>query len=147
MSLDNILRQTAAIEEANKVTLGLRQVHDRCPEELHSFPCSLRYARTGDFHHSRGLGRHNIHHFVIEVHLQRARPGGLAEAERRAIVMIERYQNLYAANLSLNGSCDVSNFELPSYEYGRLEWHGIETFGVRFRLWAKEMLDPITVNL
>lgn len=147
MSLDNILRQTAAIEEAAKATLGLKQVHDRCPEELMSTPCSLRYARSGEFHHSRGLGKHNIHHFVIEVHWPRGLPGGLAEAERRAIVMIERFQILYAANLSLNASCDVSNFDLPSWEYGELEWAGTDTFGIRFYVWAKEMLDSITVNL
>jgi len=148
MSADNILSQTAAIEGANKAILGIKQVHDEAPDALPTLPCSLRYLRRGNFSASRGLGRHNIHHFIVEVHLARARPGGLPEADKRARKLPERFQDLYANNLSLNGSCDVSGFEEEnSWVYGALDWMGEETIGVRFYMWAKEMLDPITVNL
>jgi len=147
MSLANILSQSADLEEAAKATLGIAHAYDESPEELRYWPCSVRYPRTGDLEYSLGLGAKSLHHFIIEVHFERGRPGGLAECEAKARVLIERYRDLYAANLTIGGSCDTSGFDKPSYEYGRLEWAGIETIGIRFNLWAKEMLDGLTVSL
>jgi hypothetical protein len=149
LTLANIFTKSAALEEVNKATLGITHAYDDSPETigLGNFPAAIRYPKSGDFEHSRGLGRHNIHHFVVEVHIERGRPGGLAECEKRARVFIEKYQNLYAGNLSISGTCDVSGFDKPSWEYGYLEWGDEKTIGVRFYMWAKEMLDSITVNL
>jgi len=149
MTLANILTQTAALEEANKVALGIKKAYDDAPEDIGpgQYPAAIRYPRTGDLEYSLGLGAKSVHHFIVEVHLQRGRPGGLAECEKRARVLIEKYRDLYAANLSLNGSCDTSGMDKPSYEYGFLEWGETTNIGVRFNIWAKEMLDGITVSL
>jgi len=147
MSMDNILTQQAAIEQAARATLGIAHAYDEAPDELRYWPCSVRYLRTGDLEYSKALGGKSIHHWIVEVHFERARPGGLAECDKRARVMIERFRDLYAANLSLNGSCDVSGFDKPSWEYGRLEWTGTDTIGFRMYVWAKEMLDGLTVEL
>jgi len=148
VSLANILTQAAVLEQANRVALGIKHAYDEAPETLRWWPCSMRYPVSGEFHHSRGWGKHNIHRWVVEVHIKRAKPGGLTEVDRQARQIIEAYQLLYSNNLSINDSCDFSGFEKPvSWEYGRLEWAGEVTFGIRFWMWAKEMLDDIPVNL
>lgn len=147
MSLATILTQSAALEQAARATLGIAHAYDEAPEELRYWPCTVRYPRTGDLEYSLGLGAKSIHHFVIEVHFERGRPGGLAACEALARVTIEKFRDLYAANLTINGSCDRSEFDKPSYEYGELKWGVTDTIGVRFFLWAKEMLDGITVKL
>jgi len=145
---DDILRASAELEEANKAVLGLTKVYDHPPESLEQFPCSVRYGMGGTLRHSRGLGLDNLFYFRVEVHVERARPGGLAHADQKLMPFIRAIQRLYAANLSLNGACDICEFEQPnSFEYGELEWGGVKTLGVRFNMWAKYMLAPITVDL
>jgi len=147
MSLSNILTQSAAIEEAAKATLGIAHAYDESPDELGWWPCTVRYPRTGDLEYSKGLGGKSIHHWVVEVHFERARIGGLERCEALARATVERFRDVYARNLTLNGSCDISGFDKPSWEYGRLIWADTETIGVRFYLWAKEMLDSVSVEL
>jgi len=150
----DIRNATAALEEVNKAALGLRKVYVEPPDSLEQFPCSVRYTSgPGTLRHSRGLGQDNIYRWVIEVHHRRAQIGGLQFVDREVTPFIERFQELYAQNLSLTGTCDVSGFgNSPddaegSYEFFSAEWNGVKTLGVRFNMWAKYMLAPITVDL
>lgn len=148
-ALDAIMRATAALEQANIAALGLTKVYDRPPDVLEKFPCSVRYSTAGTLRASLGLGQDNIHRFRIEVHTERARIGSIAFAEEILVPFVERYQELYAANLSLSGTADVSNFDTEGDSYRILEgeWNGTKTYFLRFELWAKYMLAPITVSL
>lgn len=144
---------SAALEEANRMTLGLEKVYSRPPESLEQFPCSVRYTLSGTLRHSLGLGQDNIYRFVIEVHTERARPGGLQWADEVLMPFVERFQELYAQNLSISGTCDVSGFgrgpyeEDLAFEFLEAEWNGVKTLCCRFYMWAKYMLAPITVDL
>lgn len=146
---DAILRATAELEQANIADLGLEKVYDRPPEVLERFPCSVRYGTRGTLRASAGLGQENIYRFRIEVHTKRAEIGGLQYAEEILGQFVEAYQELYAANMSILGSCDYATFEeeADSYEYLEGEWNGVKTRFVRFNMWAKFMLAPITVSL
>lgn len=144
--LSDVLSATAAIETAAMASLGLRRVYNTPPEALEIFPCSVRYARSGSLTASKGFGRHNLHHFIIEVHLERARPGGLQITDALARPFVEKFHELYAANLSLNGTCEYCTFEDVSYEAGGLSWGKVDTYGIRFYLWAK-VQGAITVEL
>jgi len=148
MSLPAILTASAVLEEANKVALGINHAYDEPPEAIMDLPVAIRYSEGAPFMSaSRLLGRYNLYDFKIEVHFAR---GVLQEAVEDTLPVIEAYQMLYANNLSISGTCDVSGFREPAME-GPLvlrykEGHDI-TIGIIFYLWAKEMLDDITVNL
>jgi len=113
-----------------------------------ALPVAVRYNETPEFMTaSRQMGRYNKYYIKVELHFPR---GVLQESYALALACIEPYQNLYAANLSISGTCDVCNFREPPYD-GPLELRYKEghpvTIGVIFYLWVKEMLDDVTVNL
>lgn len=150
MSLPAILTASAALENANLVALGINHAYDEPPEALdvHNLPVAVRYSEGGaQMSASRLLGRYNIYNFKIEVHFPR---GVLQEAVALTLPCIRAYQDLYAGNLSISGTCDVCNFREPAFEGPVLlrykEGHPV-TIGIVFYMWAKEMLDDVTVNL
>jgi len=150
MSLPAILTASAALETANKAALGINHAYDEPPEALdaHNLPVAVRYSEGAEFMTaSRQMGRYNKYHFKIEVHFPR---GVLQEAVKLTLPVIRAYQDLYAANLTISGTCDVCNFREPPYEGPVLLKYkegAPVTVGIIFYLWAKEMLDDITVNL
>jgi len=150
MTLPAILTASAALENANLAALGIKHAYDEPPEALdvHNLPVAVRYSEGApQMSASRFLGRYNIWHFKIEVHFPR---GVLQESYAMALACIEPYQTLYAANLSISGSCDVSGFREPACSepmYLRFKEGHPVTVGIIFYLWAKEMLDDITVSL
>jgi|GEM_PF-2769792 len=150
MSLPLILTASAALENANLAALGINYAYDEPPEALdvHNLPVAVRYSEGApQMSASRLLGRYNIYHFKIEVHFPR---GVLQEAVKLTLPCIRAYQDLYAGNLSISTTCDVSGFREPAFEGPVLLRYkeGMPvTVGIIFYLWAKEMLDDITVNL
>lgn len=148
MSLPAILTASAALENANLAALGIKHAFDTPPETLSDLPVSVRFAEsTEQLHGSRSMGRYNLYHFKIEVHWPR---GTLWEAVDQCFGTIEAYQTLYTANLSIGGTCDVSGFDSPACDGPLLLKYGPntpETIGIIFHIWAKEILDDITVDL
>lgn len=150
MSLPAILTASAALENANKVALGINHAYDEPPEALDvgNLPVAVRYFEGApQMSASRLLGRYNLYNFKIEVHFPR---GVLQEAVALTLPCIAAYQYLYAGNLSISGTCDVSGFREPACDGPLLlrykEGHPV-TLGMIFYMWAKEMLDDIPVNL
>ena len=148
MSLPAILTASAALENVNKVALGINHAFDTPPETLADLPVAVRFAeQTPRMEASRLMGRYNIFHFKIEVHLAR---GVLLESYANALPVIRAYQDLYAGNLSISATCDVCGFREPACDGPVRMRYGTETvesIGVVFYMWAKEILDDITVNL
>jgi len=148
MSLPAILTASAALENANRVALGINHAFDTPPEILSDLPVSVRFAESTPMMHGSGMmGRYNIYNFKIEVHWPR---GILLEAVEKCFPTIRAYQDLYTANLSISGTCDVSGFREPACDGPvRLKYgpESEETIGIIFYMWAKEILDDITVAL
>lgn len=133
MSIENILEQSAIIEEQNKADLGVRAVFDLTPEKCMEFPHSLRYPVEGDLDYSEGGPAISIHRFRIEVRVCR---GHLPSAEELARPLIKKYRDLYAQNMRLNESCLICR--LIGYSYGSIEAGGETYLGVLFDVEAKE---------
>jgi len=150
MSLPLILAASAALENvpANAAALGINRAYATPPEVILDYPVAVRYAEsTPVLEASDLLGRYNIYNFKIEVHVAR---GVLQESYLTAEQLIRPYQNLYAANLSIGGTCDVSGFREPACSgpvYVRYGAGTTESLAVIFYMWAKEILDDITVDL
>ena len=147
MSLPAILAASAALETLNLVALGINHAYDEPPEVLTDLPVAIRFAEpTPRMEASDLMGRYNIFHFKIEVHLAR---GILQDSYASALSVIRAYQNLYAANLSIGGTCDVCGFREPACEGPVRLRYGtdvVETIGIVFYMWAKEILDDIAVG-
>jgi hypothetical protein len=148
MTLPAILTASAALENANKVALGIKNAFDTPPEVLTDLPVSVRFAEpTAQLEGSLLLGRYNLYHWKIEVHWPR---GLLWEAVAQCFPTIRAYQNLYMAHLSVLGTNDVTGFRKPGCEgpvFLRYGPDAVETIGVIFYMWSKEMLEDITVAL
>lgn len=156
MSLPAILTASAALEQADPALglLGFRHAFDEPPETImQSIPCSVRFPEPADqLHGSRLIGRYNLHNFKIEFHVAR---GVLHSAVANALPYIEAVQNLYTANLSIKdalgvATCDVSGFRSPAYEGPVEVRYGSGqpiTIAIIFYMWAKEILQDITVSL
>ena len=72
MSLPAILAASAALENLNLVALGINHAYDEPPEVLTDLPVAIRFAEpTARMEASDLMGRYNIFHFKIEVHLAR----------------------------------------------------------------------------
>jgi len=149
MPLPVILTASAALENANLAALGITHAFDTPPEVLTDLPMAVRFAEgTPQMHGNRLRGQYNLYNFKIEVHWPR---GVIWEAVAQCFPTIEAYQDLYAANLNISGTCDVSGFREPACEgpvvlrYSPID--ATETIGVIFYMWAKEILDDITVAL
>jgi len=150
MSIPAILTAMATLETANRAALGINHAYDTPPEALdvHNLPVAVRYLDgIPQLSASRLMGRYNIYDVNIEVHFPR---GVLQEAVALTLPVIEAYQTLYANNLSISGTCDVSGFREPACSPPMVlrfkEGHPV-TIGVILYMWIKEMLDDITVNL
>lgn len=151
MSIDAILAASAALEngDAGLAALGFRHAFDEPPETIdQSLPCSVRYQEgMPKLCASRSMGRYNLHNFKIEVHFPR---GVLQTAYNNVQPILEAFQTLYAANLSIGGTCDVSGFREPACDGPYILKYAEkqpETLGYIFYMWAKEIYDGITVDL
>lgn len=148
MSLPAILTASAALENANLAALGIKHAFDTPPETLTDLPVAVRFAEgTPQMHGSRMMGRYNLYNFKIEVHWPR---GVLWEGIEQCFGTVEAYQDLYAANLNIGATCDVSGFREPAVEgpvYLRYGTPAVETIGFIFYMWAKEILDDLWVDL
>lgn len=148
MPVPTILTASAALENANKATLGINHAFDEPPEIFTDLPVAVRFAEPAvQMHGSRLIGRYNLYNFKIEVHLAR---GVIQESIENAFAVIRAYQDLYTQNLSISGTCDVSGFREPACEGPvRLKYGPDvdETIGIIFYMWAKEILDDIIVDL
>ena len=151
MTLPLILTASAALEngDAALAALGFRHAFDEPPEVImQSIPCSVRFPEPADqLHGSRLLGRYNIHNFKIEFHMAR---GVLHSAVALALPYIKAVQDLYTKNLTIGGTCTVSGFRSPAYEGPVEVRYGSGqpiTIAIIFYMWAKEILQDITVSL
>ena len=150
MPLPTILTASAALENANLAALGITHAFDTPPETLDGakLPVAVRFPEgTPQLEGSRLLGRYNLYNWKIEVHWPRA---DLQKAVANCFPTIRAYQDLYMANLSISGTCDVSGFREPGCEGPVRLRYGpdvVETIGIIFYMWSKEILDDITVEL
>ena len=150
MPINTILTASAALENANLAALGITHAFDEPPETLKGsrLPVSVRFSEGAPMlHGSRLLGRYNLYNWKLEVHWPR---GVLQSAVEQCFPTVRAYQDLYTANLSISGTCDVNLFRDPSMEgpvYLRYGPDDVDTIGFIFYFVAKEILDDITVEL
>lgn len=117
---------------------GMRAAPVYPKEQVNTYPYSVCYPESGQlmsesFHATRAL-----HTVLVEFHI--APRTMLGEAVEKAIPFVEAYNEKLTLDPTLSGAC--SNILLGqesnvTYQFGRLEWGGVENIGIRFRITIK----------
>lgn len=115
---------------------GIKTAPAQPPEHVGVFPFVVAYPETGRIQ-AEGAGQaKGIDTVIVEFHVNRVL---LATAVGLATGYIETYGDLLRNDPTLNGAGTVllSGGNFVTWEFGRLEWGGIPTIGVRFHVPVK----------
>lgn len=111
---------------------GIRSAPNKVTEGANVFPFAVSYMRSGRLElPGAGYGRH-FHIIYTEIHVARQI---LPKAISLATSFIEPFFAAVIADPNLGGS--VQEIIGVRYTFGRLEWSGMETLGMRFELDVK----------
>lgn len=104
------------------------------PENAGVYPFAIAYPESGTLQGESGNLLRGVHTVAVEFHVNRT-VLPLAVSQSRGY--IEEYGYKLACDPTLNGAVDTIQLtaeQQVTYEFGRLEWAGVETIGVRFHI-------------
>lgn len=133
---------TGAISDLQTKALQIpriRSAPDKIPESMSVFPFAVCYPRVGRLEgqsHGFGLGFHTL---VLEIHVNRQI---LGLAVQQAQSFIEPVFEKIISDPRLNNQ--ISTVTEMRYTFGRLEWAGVETVGIRFEVDVKILQEAST---
>lgn len=108
---------------------GIKAAPAKPPEGAGQFPFAVAYPRSGPVEFKSAGWAEMMHTVYVEFHVSRSI---LPLAVNQAIGFVEAYPTLLLADPTLNGNC--ASLNAVRYTFGRLEWGGLETLGVRFEV-------------
>lgn len=116
---------------------GVKEVPTSPPESANEFPFVVTYPARGKFFNPSGWSK-GLHTIFVEIHCARVI---LPAAVTQALAYVEAYPNLIMNDPTLNSTVDTiilseEDDGIP-YTFGRLEWGGVQTIGVRFEVTVK----------
>ena len=110
------------------------------PEAINSFPVAVTYYTGGTFDYSQSGPAIGLHDINVDLHVGRSH---LPHDEAYARPFILRMLVAMAANVQVSSTCEYCL--LDAYEYGRLGYGKVETFGIRFKFKVK-IKHSVTVS-
>jgi len=117
---------------------GIKDAPVNPPESINVFPFVVAYPARGTFTGEGSGTIRGLHTIYTEVHYARTLLGA---AVNSATAMVETYADKILANPTLAGTVDTilmsADGQPFTYEFGRLEWGGLETIGIRFAITVK----------
>jgi hypothetical protein len=114
------------------LALGVKAAPKTIPEGMSVFPFAVSYPRTGSGQvASAGFG-HQFHTIWTEIHFNRTLLGAAID---EAMPYIESLFSAIIGDPTLSST--VSSVTAVRYTFGRLEWAGEQTIGVRFEVDVK----------
>jgi hypothetical protein len=130
---------TGAIQalQAHAMALsGMKAAPDYPPEAANVFPFSVAYPAKGRLVGEAGWTK-ALHTIFVEIHCNRSI---LPKAVEQATGYLTAYPARLLADPTLGGQVDtilMSDGQPVVYEFGRLEWGGVPTVGIRFQVTFK----------
>lgn len=112
---------------------GIRQAPTDPTETANAFPFAVTYSGGGSYL-PFGLGKaltRGVHRIVTEIHVARK---DLPRDVAALIPFPDRYLAALQADYTLSGA--IINIEGLDYDFGALQWGGLDTLGWRFTLTA-----------
>lgn len=122
---------------------GIKAAPADPPDSLSVFPFALAYPEGGRILGGSAQFMRGIHIIIVEFHVNRTLlPAAIATAKG----YIEEYAGILLGDPTLGGEVDTIILDREqniTYEFGVLEWAGVQTIGVRFHIPVKiESLIP-----
>ena len=123
--------------QASVLTIpGIQSAPVTVPEAPGGFPFCCSYPRKGSLKTEGAGWAHSFHTIFTEIHVSRQL---LSLSVMTAIGFLDPFFKILIADPTLAGT--VSTIQDIRYTFGKLEWAGIETIGIRFELDVKMNLE------
>lgn len=116
---------------------GVMEAPTYPPESINQFPFAVAYPANGRILGVSAQFRRELHTVFVEFHCARTI---LPTAVEQAITYLTGFPPLLTADPTLGGAVQtvLMDADQPiTYEFGRLNWNGIDTIGIRFRVTLK----------
>lgn len=134
---DAVLEIAAVI----RAVAGIKQAPNYAPDQINHFPFALVYPRVGMFETAPIEVQTGLHTMVVEVHIEKQfLPSDIA----RVIGFIDSVPLALHTALRDGDFSVVQTWERIRYEFGKLDWGGTETMGVRFYIEGVKVQATIT---
>ncbi len=116
---------------------GIKEAPAAPPESANEFPFAVAYPARGNWFNPAGWAK-GLHTIFVEIHCAR---GILPTAVTQALAYVESFPNAVMNDPTLNSTVDTiilseEDGGIP-YTFGRLEWGGVQTIGMRFEVTVK----------
>ena len=132
--IDEIQDQVGAIS-------GIRGAPDEPPDSIHAFPFAVAYVDGGEYHIGPPQVMTGLHTVIVELHVARK---DLERDVARAMPYAKAIPNaIFSAHTDATFTA-FQTLERITYEFGPLDWSGLQTIGFRFRLEGVKSQDEIT---
>lgn len=115
---------------------GIKGVPVRVPESANQFPFGVVYPESGNLQAVSDWMK-AIHVLIVEIHCERTLLGAAIE---QATGYITSFPKRLLDDPTLNNQVDTiiaDGGQSITYQFGRLEWGGLQTIGIRFRVPVK----------
>lgn len=123
---EDAIKEIAAIVRG---ITGIKQAPDYALDQINTFPFALIYPRVGTFETAPIEVQTGLHTVVVEVHIEKQL---LPNDIERVIGFIDSVPAALHGGLKDGDFSVVQTWERIRYEFGKLDWGGTETMGVRF---------------
>lgn len=137
MAIESIITQVAAIQSG---ITGVKKAWDTSPESVNELPCFVNFPASGDVPWPRVPNLRKVTH-TIKMQLMVQRGGDLAGAESQLRPFVDRVISTFDQKLTLNGTAQSSG--ISRYEYGVVQYAGVDYLGIVFTLQALEIQSVV----
>jgi hypothetical protein len=132
MAVDAIIKGAVAVQQS---IAGIQSAFADVPTSLNQLPCFVTFPASGDLDWPRIPQRRKVTHDLdMDLFIQKG--GDLQSADRLLKPFIDLVIDTFDQNITLGGTCLLSG--VVKYQYGRLEFAGVEYLGIKFTLKAVE---------
>jgi hypothetical protein len=137
MAINDIIKGAVNVQ---KTMPGIRAAFQDVPTSLNQLPCFVTYPSSGNLQWPRLPSIRRIEHDLnMDLYVQKG--GDLSAADRTLKSYIDLVIATFDKNIQLSGAC--LNSGVIKYQYGKMEYAGVEYLGIRFTLRVVEMTQVV----
>lgn len=137
MAVDAIIKAAANVQRSIP---GVAAAFDDAPSSLNQLPCFVTYPGEGQVDWPRAPSLRRVQHDLnMDLYVQKG--GDVQAADRILKPFLDLVIDTFDQNIQLGGTC--LNSGVMSYQYGKLEYAGVEYLGIKFTLRAVEIKQVV----
>lgn len=137
MAVQDIINGAVTVQ---KSIAGVKAAFSDSPSSLNQLPCFVTYPVSGEREWPRKMNVRTItHDFDMDLYVQKG--GDIQAADRILKPFLDTVIETFDQNITLSGSCLTSG--VVKYQYGKMDYAGVEYIGIKFTLRAVEMKQVV----